>query len=77
MAVGEILASLMVVILGGGLVAWLAYLVGRAKKHQRQLRARRGDPGSQQALEDYIRKIDQATSDADIIRLDKERKGDG
>lgn len=77
MDIGEIMASLMVIILGGGLISWLVVLVQRAKRHQRQLAARRGDPGSQQALEDYIREIDQATSDAEITRLDQERKGDG
>lgn len=77
MAVSEIMASFMVIIIGGGLIAWRAILTCRAIRHQRELAARRGDPGSQQALEDYIREIDQATSDADITRLDQERKGDG
>jgi len=75
MSVAAIMTSIAIAILGCGVVGYVAYLARGVRKHQRELAAKRGDPGSQQALEDYIRDISQATTDEEITRLDQKRKG--
>jgi len=75
--VEEILAAIMVVIIGGWLVTYFAILVRRAVVHQRELAAKREAIDSQRELEAYIRKVNQATSDEELARLEKERRGEG
>lgn len=77
MAIEAIMASIVVIVLGGGLVTWLAVLTRRAVRHQRELAAKRGTINSQQELESYIREIDQAISDEEVTRLDKKGRGEG
>lgn len=73
----DVFAGIFAVILGLALVTYIAVLARKAARYQRELTRRRGGIASQEQLESYIRKIDQALSEDDIDRLDNERRDSG
>ena len=69
--------SLILAVLGLAVVAaTLAVTLPRARQ-RRELARRRGELSSQQELENFIGRVDQALSEEDVNRLENERKDHG